>query len=112
MRVPLRRRRLTISSSGSVTNLFTRSSIACGRNEPKETSTLKTVLAALEELDDFGVRKSHSTACPRIGGSVEWLDDRSCEGFVSLDRRYQPDPEAPPPRRLGLGGCAIAPPLP
>jgi hypothetical protein len=39
----------------------------------------ETVLAALEELDDFGVRKSHPTAWPRIGGYLaafaDWLPD-------------------------------------
>jgi hypothetical protein len=39
----------------------------------------ETVLAALEELDDFSVRKSHPTAWPRIGGYLaafaDWLPD-------------------------------------
>ena len=39
----------------------------------------ETVLAALEELDDFSVRKSHPTAWSRIGGYLEafadWLPD-------------------------------------
>lgn len=39
----------------------------------------ETVLAALEELDEFNVRRSHPTAWPRIGGYLtafaDWLPD-------------------------------------
>ncbi|MGB8841142.1 MAG: hypothetical protein WCC64_08705 [Aliidongia sp.] len=39
----------------------------------------ETILAALEELDDFSVRRSHPTAWPRIGGYLtafaDWLPD-------------------------------------
>jgi hypothetical protein len=48
----------------------------------------ETVLAALEELDEFCVRKSHPTAWPRIGGYLaafaDWLPDFASNGDASF----------------------------
>lgn len=48
----------------------------------------ETVLAALEELDDFSVRKSHPTAWPRIGGYLAAFADYLPDFAPLADRSF------------------------
>ena len=83
MRAPLQRSRLTISSSESTTNLFARSSITCGRNELKETLTLRLCWPHLRNLTS----SAFARAIPRRGRASAATSQRSrtgCPDFASV----------------------------